>query len=140
MCPRLHESTLLSSKICSMQKSHGKMLNGQKVTIFRKAVIMVIFGDFAKGLIRPNGQKWPISGVNLNRPKTYQFKVLRGSQLIKKKKDTQSSTNKKILKWGEIGHFRRFFKWLMRSNGQRWPILGVNLSRPKTQSPSACFA
>lgn len=47
------------------------MLNGQKVTIFRKAVIMVIFGDFAKWLIRLNGQKWPISGVNLNRPKTY---------------------------------------------------------------------
>ena len=56
-----------------MQKSHGKMLTGQKITIFRKAVIMVIFGDFAKGLIRPNGQKWPISGVNLNRPKTYQL-------------------------------------------------------------------
>lgn len=54
-----------------MQKSHGKMLSGQKVTIFRKAVIMVIFGDFAKGLIRPNGQKWSISGVNLNRPKAY---------------------------------------------------------------------
>ena len=71
LCPRLHESTLLSSKICSIQKSHGKMLNGQKVTIFRKVVIMVIFGDFAKWLIRRKGQKWPISGVNLNRPKTY---------------------------------------------------------------------
>ena len=54
-----------------MQKSHGKMFNDQKVTIFRKAVKIVIFGDFAKGLIRPNGQKWPISGVNLNRPKTH---------------------------------------------------------------------
>ena len=96
---------------------------------------MAIVDDFAKAILRQNGRKWPIFGVNPKKNNvdlsvSHIYRDQNNSRLVLCKKKLQKrrseGENVRTFREAKLAVLHHFAKAMVRQNGSKWPICEVN--------------